>query len=235
MAVLALTDATVWVGGYDLSSDLNSVTLNATADELDATTFGGTYRTRVGGLRSVELSHQGFVQYADPDSTLFADLAAERVFTVTPTGDDGEVAYIFKAVRTAYTPLSGAVGDLAGFQGTAMGSDGVGMPRGRLLKAKGAVSGAVSGTARQLGAVSATQKVYTTIHVFTAGTTADVIVESDDGSGFATGTTRSTTTVTAAGATWVAPVSGAITDDWWRVRFANVTGSFSLAVAVAIA
>ena len=51
---------------------------------------------------------------------------------------------------------------------------------------------------------------------------------------FTSATTRSTTTVTTTGAPVVIPVAGAITDDYWRVRTANVTGTFSVAVAVGI-
>ena len=235
MTVISLVDATTFVGGYDLTTDLNTVNLEVTADELDATTFGsGGYRKRVAGLRDVTLSHQGLQQFADPDSTLFADLAAERVFTCSPDGDDGSVSYSFKARGFAYSPLSGAVGDLAGFSGSAMGSDGVGVVRGRLLLPKSTLDDAHSGTGVQLGDVGAAERLYTAIHVFTAGTTADVVVESDDNGSFSSATERSNTTVTTTGATWVTAVSGAITDEHWRVRLENVTGEFVLAVAVAI-
>lgn len=235
VATLSLVDATTFVGGYDLTTDLNQVTLELSVDELDSTTFGGGgYRQRTAGLRSVSLSHQGFQQYANPDSTLFADLATERVFTCSPDGEDGSVAYSFKARGFTYTPITGAVGEMAGFSGSAMGSDGVGVVRGQLLLPKTTVAGVVTGTGVEMGAVLAAESVYTSVHVFSAGTTADVIVESDDNSGFTTATTRSTTTVSAAGGTWVAPVAGAIADTFWRVRTANVTGSFIIAVSVSI-
>lgn len=234
MATFSLVDATVFTGGLDLSSNLNTVTLEMTVDELDATTFGQDWRVRKPGLRSVSMSHQGFLDYADPDATLFADLATERVFTASPTGADGAVAYSFNARGFQYQALGDQVGDMAKFAGSAMGSDGVGVVRGQLLLPKTSLSGAVSGTGVQMGDVAAGEKLYTSIHVFTAGTTAAVIVESDDNSGFTTPTTRSSTTVTAVGGTWVAPVAGAITDNWWRVRVATVTGAFVIAAAVSI-
>jgi len=53
-----------------------------------------------------------------------------------------------------------------------------------------------------------------------AAPTLDVIVESDDNSGFTTAVTRGTfAQATAATSEWLTPVAGAITDDWWRIGY----------------
>jgi hypothetical protein len=234
VATFSLTSPTVFAGGYDLTTDLHQVSIASSTDELDDTTFGDTYRSRIGGLRDVEVAHEGYAQYANPDSTLFTDLATQRVLTITPTGADGATSYSCKATAFSYTPLDSSVGDVAGFSGSAMSSDGHGLVRGQLLLPKVSKSAIYNGTGSQLGAVSASQFLYTSIHVFTAGTTCTVIVESDDNSGFTSATTRSSTVVTAVGGTWVTRVAGSITDTWWRVRLASVTGTFVLAAAVGI-
>lgn len=235
MPKLVLINATVHTGGIDLTSDVNKVTLAVSGDEVDATTFGsGGWKERQVGLLSADFTHAGYIEYPDPDATLFADVGQQRVLTATPDGTDGDVAYFCNAKRFAYTPIDAAIGAMANFAGTASSSDKWGLVRGRLLLPKQAIAGAHTGTGVLLGAVGAQQHVFAAVHVFAAGTTADVIVESDDNSGFTSPTTRSTTTVTALGGTFVTPVAGAITDTYWRIRTATVTGSFSIAAALGI-
>lgn len=234
MAIFALTNASVHLGALDFGQHLNKVTITAKVDELEDTRFGSTYHSKIGGLRDFEMSHEGHMQYADPDATLFADVGAQQVITVTPTGADGDVAYFGNAKRFEYAPIDGAVGDVASFSGMVKASDAYGLIRGKLLLPKTSLSGTTTGTAVQLGAVGATQYVYASIHCFTAGTTATVVVESDDNSGFTSATTRSSTVVTATGGTFITRVAGAITDDYWRVKVSSVTGTFSLSAAVSV-
>src|SRR3954469_9267294 len=102
MSSFALTDATVLVGGYDFTTDLNKLNVSATADELDSTTFGsGGYRTRIGGLKHVTAQLDGFWQSATanaPDPQTFANLGTvDTAVTVSPTGTALDVAYMFRA------------------------------------------------------------------------------------------------------------------------------------------
>ena len=233
-----LTDALILFAGYNLSGDLNKVGVGLSADENVDTAFGDEYHSRPGGqMADVEFSAEGWYQSAAlnaPDPQAVNALgSAGTVVTVADTSDDGATAYLLGLHEAKYSH-----GDQAGavlpFSLAGSGSSGAGPARGRLLLPSTALSGDTTGNGVQLGAVSASQKVYTSIHCLTAGTTASVIVESDDNSGFTSATTRSTTVVTAVGGFGVAPVSGAITDDYWRVRVGSVTGSFVLAVAVAI-
>src|SRR3712207_1467928 len=98
MASLALKDATVWVHGYDMTTDLNEIGLDASADPLDNTTFGGGgYRSRIAGFKTVKADLKGFWQAgaSSIDAEAFPDLAGTvgRVVTVTPDGAAGSVAY----------------------------------------------------------------------------------------------------------------------------------------------
>lgn len=236
MATLALLDATVFVEGYDFTSDLNEVGLDVSFEELDDTTFGDDSRSRIAGLGDVEMTMNGWWQSetSNPvDLQAAANFATSAVATVSPDGTDGSLAYFARRLSAMYS-MGGKIGEVMPFNVSAKGSDGIGAVRGQLLLPKTTVTGDSNGTGVQLGAVASTQSLYTAIHVLSAGTTADVIVESDDNGSFTSATTRSSTTVIAQGGTWVTAVAGAITDDYWRVRTANVTGTFSIAVAVGI-
>ncbi len=233
-----LTDALILFGGYNLSGDLNKVGVGLSADENIDTAFGDTYHSRPGGqMADVEFSAEGWYQSAAlnaPDPQAVNALGvANTVVTVADVSTTGATAYLLGLHEAKYTH-GDQVGAVLPFTLTGSGSSGVGPARGRLLLPSTSLSGNTSGTGYQLGAVSASQYVYTSIHCLTAGTTASVIVESDDNASFTSATTRSTTVITAVGGTSVARVAGAITDDYWRVRVASVTGTFDLAVAVAI-
>ena len=239
MATLVLDDATIWAAGYDFTGDVNQITLNASADELDVTTFGsGGYRSRIGGLRDVQAQVAGF-WYSDtsaPDPEIFPALGtADQVFTVAPTSDEGSVAYLFQAGKFTGQQF-GQVGEATPFSLSAMGTNKAGLIRGQVLKAKGDVSATgATGTAVELGEVASGQFLYATLHVFTAGTTLTVVLESDADNTFASATTRATfSSITATGGTWATRVAGAITDTWYRLRVTAATGTFSIAGAAGI-
>jgi len=235
MSKFVLTDATAFRNGYDMSCDVNQIEVTAEVDVVEQTTFcDAGWRTMLGGLKSASYSMNGF--YEAGTGTVDEELAAitTSVDTFTPDGSDGAVAYFMQSQDSGIQRF-GSVGDITPINMTGVGRSTVGLLRGNLLLEKQTVSGDTDGTGLQMGAVSATESLYTVIHCFSAGTTADVIVESDDNAGFTSATERSSTTITAAGGTWVTAVAGAITDDYWRVSVDTVTGSFSLAVAVAIA
>ena len=232
----ALTDALILVGGYNLSGDLNKVSLDLEGGEETDTTFGDSFHSRPGNqMADVKMSATGFWQSAAaaaPDPVVNSALGTSSLVTVGASSAVGSTAYLL-GMHTGKYSMENTIGSVSSFSLDTSGSSGFGPARGLLMLAT-TLSGSTTGSGFQLGAVSATQDVYIAIHVTVAGTTADIIVESDDNSGFTTATTRSTTTATTTGGAVVAPVSGAITDDYWRVRVANVTGTFLIAVAVAI-
>jgi hypothetical protein len=142
---------------------------------------------------------------------------------------------MFQGMKAQYS-LLGEVGQLAPFTLNAVGSNGVGVVRGKLTKARGTINatGAI-GTGVELAAASASQYVYATIHVFSAGTTATFQLQSDDNAGFTTPTTIATVAgVTAAGGTWVTRVAGPLTDTFFRINVSAITGSFIVAAAIGV-
>lgn len=240
MTVAALVDASIYGGGYDFTTDTNNVKLAADVAEKDATTFAsGGWSEVAAGLNAASLEVSGFWQTGtgQVDPTAWTNLAADGVpFTVTPTEVEGDVAYFLNTVETSYS-LFGPVGELTPFSIKSPHTrGGYGLIRGKLAKGKGNVSatGAL-GSAVQLTAASATQYVYAVLHVFTAGTTITVQVQSDDASNFPSATTVGTIgPITTAGGTLLTRVAGPITDDWYRLNVSAITGTFSVAGAIAV-
>ena len=240
MAVIALTDAYVFVGSHDFTGDSNELVLEVTVNELNVPVFGDTWNAVIGGVKNSRLTMAGYWQSgADTvDAVSFDDVAvASRVVTLGHTQTEATTAY-FGQVMSARYSHGGQHGEVYPFSLDASGSDGDGFIQGQLALAKSTVSstGAI-GSGVQLGAVGATEYLYSSFHIIgTPGTTITVVLESDDNAGFTTATTRATIgPETTAGGTWVTRVAGAITDDYFRFRCTAVTGSFSCSGAIGVA
>jgi hypothetical protein len=242
MAVLSLTDAYLYGAGYDFTTDSNSATLTTDVAQLDKTTFGSGGWTEVtGGLKSSSLAWSGFWQVdgvSDQavDNQAFSALGTSQVYTFGPVETEGQPAYLLNAMKSQYT-LGGQVGELMPFSLAANGSGGYGTVRGQLAKARGTVSatGAL-GSVVNLGALSASQRLYAAFHIFTAGTTITVEVQSDNGAGFATPATQGTIgPLTTSGGTWMTPVTVAGTETHFRFNVTAITGTFTVAGAIGIA
>jgi len=236
-----LTNCTVYVAGHDMTTDSNQLTLGMEVDEQENTTFGGGgWRSRLGGLRSASLGLEGYWQAGagSIDADTYSTLGTrDEVVTVTPAGTEAQTAYMFQGTKFTYE-MFGGVGEVAPFSLEVQGSEGAsGLVRGQLAKAKGTVSatGAL-GSVVNLGAPTSTQYVYAVLHVFSAGTTITVQVQSDDSSGMASPTTRGTIgPITAAGGTWMTRVAGPFAGEThWRMNVSAITGSFSVAGAIAV-
>lgn len=237
MATQVLTNCKLYVAGFDLSGDMNALGLTYAAELQDTTTFGQDTRVRAGGLKTIIAEHQGLwsAGTGEPDTVLFDRIGTANVpMTICPTsGAVGEVAYLFRAIHSAYNP-GGAAGDMLGFSISAEGSDGAPLARGRVLKAAGAAASG-DGTAVEVGAVSSTKTLYGAVHLLSGSGTLDVTVSSDVDSTFATPTTRLTfSQVTAAGDSAWQTAAGAITDTYYRASY-TVTGTLSFVVVVGIA
>jgi len=122
VATKVLTNAQIVMGGYNLSSDFNQITLTETFDMLDATTFGQTNRIYKAGLSRIRMTGGGFVQDGSGlvGTVLYNDVGIEdEVVSVWPdTITEGVFTgggYAFKAVAARYTPLAGDVGELLKF------------------------------------------------------------------------------------------------------------------------
>jgi hypothetical protein len=124
MARIVLTNVEVKLGAVDLSDHIASITLSTTYDVLDTTAFAGgnvpaAARQRIAGLadNSVTLEfHQDFAA-GEVEATVYPLLGSTVAMTVKPntSAPDGtdNPRYDFTALVSDWTPLNGAVGELA--------------------------------------------------------------------------------------------------------------------------
>src|SRR6266545_2313541 len=185
--------------------------LTCDAAQLDASVFRGAgWKAFAGGLKDTKFDLKGWWQASTPDSAdsdLFPDLGTGSLAaTVAAAETEAGPAWMWQLAKLN-VQMFGKIGDLAPL-----------------------------GSGCNLGAVSATLKLYATFHVFgTPGTTITVVIESAAASNFAGATTRATIgPLTTAGGTWLTPVAGAVTDTWWRLRVTAITGTFTVAGAIGI-
>ena len=119
MAKIVLTNAYVSVGGVDLSDSISSVSLSTTRDAVETTAFGSTAaRTHVAGLadNSVTLEfHQDFAT-SEVEQTIYPLLGTTTTVIINANGSSTTTtnpSYTFSALVTEWTPVNGAVGELA--------------------------------------------------------------------------------------------------------------------------
>ena len=237
MPIEVLTDAKLYMDGRDFSGKMNELRLAYGSDLKEARVFGDKGIRRLSGLTDVNMSHAGYFDAETVDIDLHANIGVDNVpITAAPNdGAEGKIAYIFQAAHGEYAP-GAEVGELHGYTVTAVGSGGDRLVRGTIL-GNGVETSSGTGTAFQVGAVTASQKLYAALHVFaTGGTpTLDVTVESDALEAFGSATTKITfAQKTAVGSEWATPVAGVIDDDWWRIAFTIGGGSPSLTFIVTI-
>jgi hypothetical protein len=234
----ALLNAAAWVHGYDFTTDTNKMAAAVDRPDLDATTFAsGSWKTKAAGLLDVSAHLEGF--WSGPaDAEAFPDLGfVDRPLTVSPDGVAGSVAFLAQVAKFKYSTF-GAVGELVPFALDAMGSNSVGVVRGRVAKAKGTVSATgVLGSGQNLGAPIAGQFAYAALHVFApAPTTITVQIQSASDAPFTTPTVRGTIgPITTAGGTWMTRVAGPLAGEaFWRMNVTAITGTATVAGAVGV-
>ena len=114
MARIVLTNVAVTFGTTDISSYVTSVTLGTTLDVVETTAFGNTARTRVAGLADNSVSLEFNQDYAAGalEATIDPTIGTAVSMTVRPVAGSSP-AYSFSALVSEWTPLNGAVGELA--------------------------------------------------------------------------------------------------------------------------
>ena len=114
MARIVLTNVGVTFGTTDISSYVTSVTLASNYDVVETTAFGNTARTRVAGLADNSVTFEFNQDYAAsaPEATTYPTLGTAVSVTVRPVAGTTP-AYSFSALVSEWTPINGAVGELA--------------------------------------------------------------------------------------------------------------------------
>jgi len=237
MSKYVLSDCGVYVAEYDLSGDHNAISLTESGAVLDATTFGCSTRVNAGGLSDIALTGEGYWESGsgDLDAALNDVLMVhDELITIAPqTTDAGDAAKFFKSLTSTYTPMTGSVGELLKFN---IGASGRSVLANGNILANEKVTVTGNGTAYELGAVGAAEYLYGGVHVTAFdGTSIGLTIESDDNESFTSATTRITFTIASdVTAEWATPVSGAITDTWWRATWTVVGTSMDVVFVMAI-
>jgi hypothetical protein len=119
MAKIVLTNAVVTVNAVDLSDSVSSITLNSSFDVVETTAFSSTAaRTRIGGLADNSISLEFHQDYAsgEVEATIFPLLGTVTTVTVKPVSGSTTATnplYTVSCLVSEWTPLNGAVGELA--------------------------------------------------------------------------------------------------------------------------
>jgi len=118
MAKFAATDYKVTINGTNLSTNLNQVELSLESDDLETTAFGGTFRERIGGLKTGSLTLQFMQDFgaSSVDATLFPLFNTLATVVITPTSSTVTAtnpSYTAVCLVNQYSPANASVGDLA--------------------------------------------------------------------------------------------------------------------------
>lgn len=213
----------VFLAGYRLTSQLRSHAESFSTAELDATVYSDD-ATMINepGLKGYGISGEGFWDATGIDVPIEDRIRTRNVVHTLCLADGsvGSRAASLQAMIGEYE-IGGSMGELFSVS-YALGN--MGSPlRGQILH-NASATGNVTGTAVQVGAVTATQSVYAAFHVFSGTGELVVKVQSASDEAFTSPNDRITfatvLTGTAQASEW-STAAGAITDTWWRVTATN--------------
>jgi len=240
---LVLTDTKIYYSSLDASGYSNHLETATSVDDEEVTTFSsGGYKARVGGVFDTTTTATMFWQAGDlsqPDDVLFNNLGTStQPLSLIPTGGVvGDLAYLTKVLDSSIKPGADH-GKVLTTDANWLGEQP--MARGQVFHPNGTARTATgNGTGIQLGAVSATQRFYSNLHVlgYTDGSMTVKIQSSVDNT-FASPTDRIIFTASTALSGQSSNVLGAVTDTWWRATWTisgGSTHSFLFAVTCGIA
>ena len=116
MAKLVLTDANITLGGTDISSDVAAVTLTSSAAEVETTAFGQGAVTRTGGLKDNSVTLSIHNEYSSIEGLVYPLIGSTATIVIKPNGTavgTANPSYTATVLVTEWTPVNGAVGELA--------------------------------------------------------------------------------------------------------------------------
>lgn len=238
-----LTSPKILIGGYDVSGYHDKISAVISKEMLTPQQFGPTGRVRKAGLWDLNLNHSGFWDGgATTIDAVLRELPGSNVLSLCPeAGASGEASCWFCNCMTPKYETGGKVGGMTTFTGTTYLQDGSPVLQGWMLKA-GEIINSGNGASCAVGASTASQSIYGVLHVTAttgnANRTLDVIIQSSTEPTFSSPTTRLTFTrvTTSVGAEFLTPITGAITDTYWRASWTRggTSGTFTLYCLFAI-
>lgn len=234
MATQVVKNRPSWLGSLNIGDYASTLAMEYGAEAADNTVLTDVYRSNAGGLLTFGFSADTYADYTSADLAIFngVNTAVPLTFS-TGTGADDEKAFMINALQVSATPISGTVGDMAG---TNISGNAVGRLVQGIIEFNGSATTTATTTGSQIGAVSAVESIYANLHVTAAtGSALNVVVQSDNNSGFTSPTNRITFTSATTVTSQNLNLAGAITDDYWRISYTVSGGSFTFAVALGIA
>lgn len=248
MAEFVLKDTKIYIDGIDLSGKHNSIVMNSNVELKDKTGFGSSARKRLGGLRDVEISGQGFYDASSAysgDKTFFDDIGStDQICTIVAEGTAlGNKAHSAQKLSYEYSP-GFQVGEIASMNYACYGIGDIIQQR---VMEHGSLSTSLAATVRSDQGYRNPQKsLYGTLHCV-AGCSSDgqglvVKVHTGTSSGFSS-TTYSTslkftalTTASGHTAQWKTTNHSTL-HNWYRISVASsgsTDGTFSGIVTLGI-
>lgn len=119
MALVVLKNASVTVNSVDLSDHVKSVEVKVSAESLENTAMGATYKGRQGGLKDWSVDVEFYQDYASSklDATL-SPLVGAAAFAIIVKPDSGTVSatnpsWSGNVILSDYSPVTGGVGELS--------------------------------------------------------------------------------------------------------------------------
>lgn len=241
----------MWLGGYDITGALSAVALAASREEIPHARISDAMQTSRPGAQAVDAMVSGAytVGAGEPPA-----IVAPRIFgpgadvsewplTVLPplapraAGTDGNAAYNLRTAQVG-AEWGGQHGEIIPFSIASRARTGR-LERCTVVLPKATRTASATGTAYELGAVTALQKIVCVVHVFSvtgAGGSVTVRIESGT-AGMAAPTTRATFAAVATSpgvGRQVLEVTTLTSDTWWRV-VADWTGGTDYAAAAVAA
>ena len=116
MAKLVLTNSNVVLGGTDISSYVASITLTISVNEVETTSFGTGAVTRVGGLQDNSVTLDLHQDYSAIEGLVYPLIGSTTSLVIKPNGTavgTANPSYTMTPLVTEWTPVNGAVGELA--------------------------------------------------------------------------------------------------------------------------
>ena len=228
MAEFSAQNMTMCINETLMTEYASSASGESSIDMLEATSLSDTLaRVYKAGLQTHTIGFNGMHdidQEAILDALVGAATAVIVSIAVEPGAADASVAYITQG-RISNFERFGSIGEIAPYSLSIQGTDWLG--RGQVFKAATLTSTA-NGAVSQLGALSATQTMWSALHVYgtVTGTnpTLDVTIESDDNSTPTTPLVRITHAQLTVAGSELLSYAGAQTDDYWRGVY-TITGT----------
>jgi hypothetical protein len=116
MAKLVLTDTKVTLAAADISTSVASVTLTTSVNEVETTAFGQGAVTRVGGLKDNSVTLAIHNDYPTVENLVYPLIGSTTSIVISPNGTSigsSNPSYTADVLITEWTPVNGAVGELA--------------------------------------------------------------------------------------------------------------------------